>query len=215
MDEPRPRGWATGVASLVAVVVFYFAVPVDTAASTRRLVIGVSLALVAVGAMGWILVQESNRRLRTGGVGLRPLQLLLLLEIVLVGFSLVYYMLATNSSGQMSGLHTRVDALYFAMTTMTTVGFGDIHAVGQRARVLVTLQMAFNLGFLAGFANLLRLAWVNASADPQNVRRRRQRRREERRSRLISWRAGRRLRDRDGHAPRPGPEDDGGAPGRS
>src|SRR5438270_710017 len=134
MDEPRSRGWTSGAGGLLAVLVFYFAVPVSTSAPTARLVIGVAVALLAVGAMGFILIRESAQQLRSGRIGLKPRQLLLLVEIVLVGFSLAYYMLAQNTSDQLSGLHTRIDGLYFSMTTMATVGFGDIHAVGQLAR---------------------------------------------------------------------------------
>lgn len=36
---------------------------------------------------------------------------------------------------------TKIDALYFAVTLSTTVGFGDIHPVTQFARLIVTLQM--------------------------------------------------------------------------
>ncbi|WP_281367034.1 potassium channel family protein [Janibacter alkaliphilus] len=47
-----------------------------------------------------------------------------------------------------------MDALYFTMTMVSTVGFGDITATGQLARVLVTLQMAFNLLFIAALVRL-------------------------------------------------------------
>lgn len=40
------------------------------------------------------------------------------------------------------------------MTMVSTVGFGDITATGQLARVLVTLQMAFNLLFIAVLVRL-------------------------------------------------------------
>ena len=38
---------------------------------------------------------------------------------------------------QLSG----VDAIYFALVTLTTVGFGDISARSQIARVIVTTQL--------------------------------------------------------------------------
>ena len=39
---------------------------------------------------------------------------------------------------------------------MATVGFGDVHAQGQVARALVTVQMAFSVGFLAAVTALFR-----------------------------------------------------------
>ena len=47
------------------------------------------------------------------------------------------------------GLKTRTDALYFSLTIVSTVGFGDVHAEGQAARAIVTLQLAFNLLFVS------------------------------------------------------------------
>ena len=49
---------------------------------------------------------------------------------------------------QVAGLATRVDAVYFTVTTLSTVGYGDIHAISQAARVVVTVQILFDLMFL-------------------------------------------------------------------
>jgi hypothetical protein len=40
---------------------------------------------------------------------------------------------------------TRTDALYFTVTVFATVGFGDISAASQAARLLVTAQMILDL----------------------------------------------------------------------
>jgi hypothetical protein len=40
---------------------------------------------------------------------------------------------------------TRTDALYFTVTVFTTVGFGDIVATTQVARLVVTVQMILDL----------------------------------------------------------------------
>jgi hypothetical protein len=40
---------------------------------------------------------------------------------------------------------TRTDALYFTVTVFATVGFGDITAVSQSARLVVTVQMLLDL----------------------------------------------------------------------
>jgi voltage-gated potassium channel Kch len=40
---------------------------------------------------------------------------------------------------------TRTDALYFTVTTFTTVGYGDITATSQSARLVVTAQMLLDL----------------------------------------------------------------------
>ena len=43
---------------------------------------------------------------------------------------------------------TRTDALYFTVTVFSTVGFGDITAVTEAARVLVTGQMIADIVIL-------------------------------------------------------------------
>lgn len=64
-------------------------------------------------------------------------------------------MLATNVEGELVGIATRIDALYFSTVTMTTVGYGEIHATGQVARALVTMQLVFDVAFLGVLASLL------------------------------------------------------------
>lgn len=57
---------------------------------------------------------------------------------------------------QFVGLATKTDALYyFALTTLTMVGFGDVHAAGQLARALVIVQLLFNVVVLASAARVL------------------------------------------------------------
>jgi hypothetical protein len=40
---------------------------------------------------------------------------------------------------------SRTDAMYFSATVFTTVGFGDIAAKSQAARIIVTFQMMLDL----------------------------------------------------------------------
>jgi hypothetical protein len=42
-----------------------------------------------------------------------------------------------------------------SLTTMTTVGYGDIHATGQAGRVVVAVQLVFNVAVIATSASLL------------------------------------------------------------
>jgi voltage-gated potassium channel len=69
-------------------------------------------------------------------------------------FVLVYARLA-GIPGEFAGLDTRLDAFYFTFTTLATVGFGDVHATGQSARLVVTVQIAFNLLVLALAAQVI------------------------------------------------------------
>ena len=64
-------------------------------------------------------------------------------------------MLFRSHDGQFEGLRTRVDAVYFTVTTISTVGYGDVHAVGRSARVAVTTQILLDLTVIAGAVKLL------------------------------------------------------------
>jgi voltage-gated potassium channel len=74
---------------------------------------------------------------------------------VLTVFALAFYVLQLRDPGQLAGLHTRLDSLYFSASTMLTVGYGDVHAVGQIARAVVLLQMVFDVVFVATAVTLL------------------------------------------------------------
>ena len=159
-------GWLLGPVGLVAVLAAYFAVPVHRGQSPARVVAGTAVTLLGVAVVGLVTVREERLR-HAGAPGrLTLLRLLLLLEIVMVLFSLAYYHLAVDTTGELTGIHTRIDALYFTVTIMTTVGFGDVHPVGQVSRALVTAHMAFDVVFIAAFAGLYRSSLGREPVEP-------------------------------------------------
>ena len=50
---------------------------------------------------------------------------------------------------------TRTDALYFSVTVFSTVGFGDITAKSETARVVLIVQMLADLALLGAGARVL------------------------------------------------------------
>ena len=73
---------------------------------------------------------------------------------VLALFALTYLAIAGHP-GQIIGMSTPLDALYFTMTTLMTIGFGDIAAQGQLARGTVLVQMFFSVLVLSASVRLL------------------------------------------------------------
>lgn len=130
----------------VLVLAFYFGVPAGQSDAPIGIWLGLLLSIACVGGVVTILAAEVRRAEHR----LQPIHLVLALELVLVGFAIVYYVLDHAHPGEFEGIDTRIDALYFSLTTTSTVGFGDITAVGQLGRALVSFQMAFNLVFIAG-----------------------------------------------------------------
>ncbi len=146
------------IAGLVAVLVLYFAVPIDGSKSPVRLALDIGVTIMAMGVVGLVTVREFRRMQLGEALKFNGAQLLVVLELVLVVFSLTYFSLALHGTNEMAGLHTRVDALYFTATTIATVGYGDIHSVGQLARVVNTIQLVFDILFLAMFVRLISTA---------------------------------------------------------
>lgn len=65
--------------------------------------------------------------------------------MLIVAFASLHYAVAVNVDGQYSGLQTKLDGVYYTVTVLGTVGFGDITADGQLARGLATTNILFNL----------------------------------------------------------------------
>ena len=111
--------------------------------------IGALVGLVAVVAV----VPMTVRRLRSVRTSTHPLlaaaeAIALLLTMVVLGFSAIYLTI-DRRAGQFDGIDTRLDAVYFTVTTLSTVGFGDVTATGQVARAFVIGQVLFDLTLFA------------------------------------------------------------------
>ncbi|MFI5610952.1 potassium channel family protein [Amycolatopsis sp. NPDC051903] len=127
------------VATLVAV---YYLLPVDRPVDGWTVV-----GLVAgVGLVVGLVVGEIRAILRAKYPALQGVQALaLIVPLFLLVFANAYYVLQHNVPQSFDAPLTRTDALYFVVTVFATVGFGDIVAVTQTARVLVTVQMLGDL----------------------------------------------------------------------
>jgi hypothetical protein len=92
--------------------------------------------------------------------------IVLLVTMLVLGFASVYYAMDTHQE-QFEGLSTRLDAVYYTVTTLATVGYGDVHPVGQPARAVVTGQMLLNLAFVGIVVRVLaRAAQGPRTEDP-------------------------------------------------
>jgi hypothetical protein len=115
------------------------------------------LTLVSGTALfGWVFV----RQIRRIGTSAHPMTraveaLVIVLGLFLVMFASVTFSLEYNQPGSYSEPLTKIDALYFTVTTLATVGFGDISPESESARVFVTFQMLVNLLFVGAALRLI------------------------------------------------------------
>ena len=130
--------------TLASAVIFYYFVPIDLKAGHPILEIVVFVAALAV--LIWLIVRQLVKQMGAGpDPGVRVRSLITLLYPVVVLFALTYYVIQVHSPHQFSGITTRTDSLYYTIVTLGTVGYGDIHAVGQLAEVVTIVQVAFDL----------------------------------------------------------------------
>jgi voltage-gated potassium channel len=143
--EGRSRRFRRVVATLlralgstVGLVAIYYLLPLD------RTSIPVAIGMLAVGllALGglvafqvWSIIRATFPALRAVGALATSVPLFLLL------FAGTYYVMGGISEANFSEPLTRTDALYFTVTVFATVGFGDIVATTEGARVVVMGQM--------------------------------------------------------------------------
>jgi voltage-gated potassium channel len=134
------------VVSAAVLVALYYVLPLQ---DLRGHPVWVSLSVGLVVLVVAISVQV--RAITTSPYpALRAVEALALtVPFFLLMFSAAYVLLAQDGAANFSTHElTRTDALYFVLTVFATVGFGDITATSQSARVLVMVQMVLDLVIL-------------------------------------------------------------------
>lgn len=140
----RRIGWTVVrvLASTAIVVTAYYLLPFDRAATWHALallVIGLVALIALIGFQVRTIVRSPFPNLRAVEALATSLPLFLML------FAGTYYVMARLSPASFGGHLSRTDALYFTVTVFTTVGFGDISAKTETARLVVTVQMIADL----------------------------------------------------------------------
>ncbi len=68
--------------------------------------------------------------------------------LFLLLFAAIYYILSAHDTATFTETLSRSDALYLTVTIFATVGFGEISAQSETARLFVTVQMLLDLVIL-------------------------------------------------------------------
>lgn len=130
------------VTTLLVIIVAYALIPFDGAETWTVILIGLVGLVVIVAVAGLqlhaitIAPMPSIKAVETLG---------LIVPLVVFWFAAIYYALSASSSGSFDEELNHVGAVYFSMTTLTTIGYGDISAQTDTARVLVMMQMVINV----------------------------------------------------------------------
>lgn len=136
--------WAVArvvVSSAVLLGLYYF-LPFDGLGGAGPLI----RLVVGLGAFVVLVVWQTRTIIRSPHPGLRAIEALAVtIPLLMLAFAAAYYAMEHANAQAFTEPLTRTDSLYFAVTVMTTTGFGDIAARTEPARVVVTIQMALDL----------------------------------------------------------------------
>jgi voltage-gated potassium channel len=130
------------VLGVVLLLVVYYNAPLDRPLTAETALLFLSGLVLLAAAV----VFEVRGILRSSRPRLRAVRTLAVgVPLFLVVFAGTYFTVAQAEPGSFTEPLSRTDALYFTVTTFATVGFGDIAAVTELARILVMIQMLIGL----------------------------------------------------------------------
>jgi Ion channel len=126
------------VGSAAVLVTLYYLLPLSHSSlgsAITILVIGVAVFIALVAFQVRLIIRSPFPRLR----GIEALATSVPLFLLL--FASSYVVMAGMSASNFGERLTHTDGLYFTVTVFSTVGFGDITAKSQAARLVVTGQI--------------------------------------------------------------------------
>jgi voltage-gated potassium channel len=149
------RSYTRLALQIVLIITGYYVLPLMEAPGSAVLWLRALAGLVLLALVAWWVVYEVRREMHATALEVRVDSLLLTVVVGVTAFAVADLVVARADPSQFVGLETKTDALYFALTTLATVGFGDVHAEGQLARLLVIVQLLFNVVVLTAAFRVL------------------------------------------------------------
>jgi len=138
--------------ALSALIVFYIVAPVDSESSATVLATMVAAVVVFGVVLGW----QVRALTHSAYPFLRVVHTMsMALGVFIVGFATVYLAMSVANPATFTEPLNKISAVYFTVTVLATVGFGDLAATTDAARLVVTAQMLLGLTFIAVVARFL------------------------------------------------------------
>jgi hypothetical protein len=124
-------------------VALYYVLPLDAPTSDTEAIAKLAIGFVVFGGL---LLWQVREITQSDQPGLRALEgLCLAVPLFILLFASTYYLMSEADAAAFTAPLTRTDALYFTVTIFATVGFGDLSAKAEAARLVVTGQMILDL----------------------------------------------------------------------
>lgn len=136
----------------VGIFLVYWLLPIQDRVSVGwvlRLVGGLLLTCAVIAWQLWSISRSTRPILRA----IRGI--IVSLAIFILAFASTYLGISHQQPSSFNDPLSKVDALYFTVTVVATVGFGDIVPRSNLTRSLTTVQMLLDLVFIATAGRLL------------------------------------------------------------
>jgi len=138
---------------VVAILLFvgFYILPMD-----RPERAGVIVLIVGFAVLALVLTWQVRAIIGSPYPRLRAFETLTIgIPLLLIVFASAYYLIQNADPNSFTQPLSKTDSLYFTITVFSTVGFGDITAKTEVARILVSIQMMFDLAVFGLVAKLI------------------------------------------------------------
>ncbi len=137
----------------VAIFAIYFTLPFDhlswTGQAITRTIVGLCAFAVVLGLLIKRILKADVPQLRAAET------LVISLVLFICFYASLYLEISNHDTRTFNVVLTHASALYFTIVTFGTVGYGDISANSDLARLLVSAQIIFDVVFIAALARLV------------------------------------------------------------
>jgi hypothetical protein len=142
------RGTLTAVVLLIA----YYVLPYEDLKDAGAII----LFLVGIAAVLAVIAWQIRSIFVADYPRLRLVEAIsMIIPLLIIVFAAVYVVMSHNNPSTFSTHLDRTQSLYFTITTLATVGYGDIVPTTDFARLLVSLQMLLDLALIGIVARAL------------------------------------------------------------
>lgn len=143
----------------------YALVPIEGQDAARAAFVS---GLIGISALLTVFARQMSRVSRAQHPVLAAVEALsLVFGLFTCFFALVYVSMSTGDVAAFSEPIGKTAGIYFTMTVLTTVGFGDITADSDLARVFVTIQMVMGTVLVAVAVKALAFSAKRGRVHPQ------------------------------------------------
>ena len=141
----------TAITTAGLVVALYYVLPVQPPHQSPLLRTAVGIAVFAA-----VLAFEVRAIVRHRDPVARAVRAMaIVIPFFIAVFAWIYLTMSWSYPDALGGQLTRTEALYFTVTVLSTVGFGDITPKTDVARIIVTIQMVLDLLVLGVVVRLI------------------------------------------------------------